>query len=71
MENHGKYNQLIYTHQNDSLFLNLFIPSELNWKDKAIKIKQETKFPFEEKTKLVVTEGSSNFTLVLYILSVW
>jgi len=32
MENHGKYNAMIYTHQNDSLFLNLCIASELDWK---------------------------------------
>jgi DUF1680 family protein len=63
MENHSKYNELIYTHQNDSLFLNLFIASELNWRDKGIKIKQETKFPFEEETRLTVTEGTSKFTL--------
>ena len=61
MENHGKYNQFIYTHKNDSLYLNLFIASELNWKEKGIKIKQETIFPDEEKTKLTVTEGSSHF----------
>ena len=65
MENHGKYNQLIYTHKNDSLYLNLFIASELNWKDKGIKIVQETKFPYEEKTKLIIKEGSSRFTLMV------
>ncbi|MDP4208854.1 MAG: glycoside hydrolase family 127 protein [Bacteroidota bacterium] len=63
MENHGKYNQFIYTHSKDTLYLNLFIASELNWKEKAVKIKQETGFPFEEQTKLKVTEGSSNFNL--------
>ncbi|MCX6329690.1 MAG: glycoside hydrolase family 127 protein [Bacteroidia bacterium] len=65
MENHGKYNQFIYTHNNDSLYLNLFIASELNWKEKGIKIKQETIFPDEEKTKLTVTEGSSHFNLMI------
>ena len=65
MENHGKYNQFIYTHENDSLFVNLLIASELNWRSKGIKIKQETKFPYEEKTKLAVTEGSSGFTLMI------
>jgi uncharacterized protein len=63
MENHGKYNQLIYTHSNDSLFLNLFIASVLNWKEKGITIKQETNFPDEEQTKLTITEGSSRFNL--------
>jgi len=65
MENHGKYNQFIYTHSNDSLFLNLFIASELNWKEKGVKIKQETSFPEEEQTKLTVTEGSSSFKLMV------
>lgn len=65
MENHGKYNQFIYTHSKDSLFLNLFIASELNWKEKGIKIKQETAFPDEEQTKLTVTEGSSSFKLMV------
>jgi len=65
MENHGKYNQFIYTHSNDSLFLNLFIASELNWKEKGMKIKQETRFPDEEQTKLTVTEGSSSFKLMV------
>ncbi len=65
MENHGKYNQFIYTHVSDSLFLNLFIASELNWKEKGVKIKQETNFPFEEQTKLTVTEGISHFNLLV------
>jgi DUF1680 family protein len=65
MENHGKYNELIYTHQHDSLFLNLFVASELNWRDKGIKIKQETKFPYEEQSRLTITEGSSHFKLMV------
>jgi uncharacterized protein len=65
MENHGKYNQFIYTHSADSLYLNLFIASELNWKKKGVKIKQETHFPEEEQTRLTVTEGSAGFKLMV------
>jgi DUF1680 family protein len=65
MENHGKYNQFIYTHSKDSLFLNLFIASELNWKEKKIKFKQETTLPYEEQTKFTVTEGSAQFKLMV------
>ena len=65
MENHGKYNQFIYTHAADSLFLNLFIASELNWKDKKISIRQETNFPYDDRTKLTVTKGSSDFKLMV------
>lgn len=65
MENHAKYNQLIYTHSNDTLFLNLFVASELNWKNKGVKIRQETNFPLEEKSKLTITEGSADFKLMV------
>ena len=65
MENHGKYNEFIYTQQNGSLFLNLFIASELNWKDKGIQLRQETNFPYEEQTRLIITEGSSQFRLMI------
>lgn len=54
MENHGKYGQFIYSHKSDSLFVNLFIPSILNWQAKGCTISQETGFPFEEKTILKV-----------------
>ncbi len=63
MENHGKYNQFIYTHSKDTLFLNLFVASELNWREKGITIRQETRFPYEEQTKLIVAKGNSDFNL--------
>lgn len=65
MENHGKYNQFIYTHQHDSLFLNLFIASQLNWQQKGIILKQETVFPYKEQTKLTVSAGNSRFKLLI------
>jgi DUF1680 family protein len=65
MENHSKYNQFIYTHSNDSLFINLFIASQLHWRDKKVKIIQETAFPSEEQTTLRVVDGTSRFTLMV------
>jgi DUF1680 family protein len=65
MENHGKYNEFIYTHKKDSLYLNLFIASTLNWKEKNVTLKQETSFPEEEQSTLTITEGSAKFTLML------
>ena len=63
MENHGKYNQFIYTRNNDQLFVNLFIASTLNWKEKGLKLRQETSFPEEEHTKITITEGNVNLKL--------
>jgi hypothetical protein len=63
MENHGQYNRFIYTHSDDDLYLNLFVASELNWKEKGIQLKQETTFPYSEQTKLTITKGTSVFRL--------
>lgn len=64
MENHGKYGAFIYTHQDDALYVNLFIASELNWQQKNIRIRQETAFPEEAKTALtVLTDTPVRFTL--------
>ncbi|MCU7550075.1 glycoside hydrolase family 127 protein [Chitinophagaceae bacterium LB-8] len=52
MENHGKYGELIYAHNDKDVFVNLFIPSTLAWKERGISITQKTKFPFEEKSTI-------------------
>jgi DUF1680 family protein len=57
MENHGKYGQFVYTHQGDALFVNLFVASELNWKEKGVVLRQETQFPYSETSKLTIAEG--------------
>ncbi len=56
MENHAKYGADIYTHAADgsALDVNLFISSELNWKEKGITLRQETSFPESDETKLTV-----------------
>lgn len=54
IENHAKYGELIWTHDMNNLFVNLFIPSILNWRDKNVKITQNTAFPDSEKTTLTV-----------------
>lgn len=65
MENHGKYNQFIYSRNQDALYINLFIASELDWKEKGIKLKQETDFPSGETTRLTFTEGDGNIELLI------
>lgn len=53
MENHTKYNELIYAKQNDALLVNLFIPSTVTWKEKNAAITQKTNFPEEASTTLI------------------
>ncbi len=66
MENHGKYGEFIYTHSGDSLFVNLFTASELNWKERGIRLVQETRFPDEESVRLTVhTKKTRHMTLLV------
>jgi len=55
LENHVKYGDSIYFHHDASLYVNLFIASELAWKAKGLKVRQETRFPEEPKTRLVLS----------------
>jgi DUF1680 family protein len=52
MENHSKYGKNIYYHNDNELFLFQFIASALDWKDKGLKIIQNTGFPEEQGTTL-------------------
>jgi DUF1680 family protein len=65
LENHAKYNELIYAHKGDNLYLNLFISSKLNWKDKGLTFEQQTQFPEQDKATFVVTSSGkgSRFNL--------
>lgn len=52
MENHVKYRDSIYFHDDRVLYVNLFLPSTLRWRDKGLELVQETRFPEEAGTTL-------------------
>jgi DUF1680 family protein len=58
-ENQAKYGEFIYYHNANDLYVNLFIPSELNWKEKGLKIKQENYFPESDKTVFTISNASA------------
>ncbi len=58
-ENHAKYNEAIYYHSDNSIYVNLFIASELNWKEKNFTLRQETGFPYSDKTILTITQAAA------------
>lgn len=69
MEDHGKYGQFVWTHdkgvkaEDDALFVNLFVASELNWKDRKMVIRQQTAFPYAESSVVEVAKGKGTFIL--------
>ncbi len=54
LENHLKYNELIYSHTKEELYVNLYIPSEVYWEENDFRLKQSTKIPEEESSNFVI-----------------
>jgi uncharacterized protein len=64
LENFSKLGEGFYFHDARSLWVNQFFASEVNWKEKGVVIRQETRFPEEAGTRLVIQAKSpSEFSL--------
>ena len=55
VEEYSKLNDSIYWRDRDGLYVNLFIPSELDWAERGFRLRQETKYPESQDTTLTVT----------------
>jgi DUF1680 family protein len=68
MENHTKYQESIYSrsHGGDILYVNLYIPSILNWKERGIRVDQETRYPFQGVSTLTI-RGAEELKIKLRI----
>ncbi|HEY8950330.1 MAG TPA: glycoside hydrolase family 127 protein [Rhizomicrobium sp.] len=69
MESHSKHGDSIYWHAEDRLFVNLFIPSRLDWREKGIALELLTGYPFAENIILRVAAARRpvRFTMALRI----
>jgi hypothetical protein len=54
VEEYAKTADTIYFHDDHGIFVNLFIASEVAWPEKGLRLEQQTNFPEEEGTALVV-----------------
>ena len=54
-EEFAKLTDTIYFHEDNSVFVNLYIASELNWPEKAFRLAQQTSFPDEQGTTLMIS----------------
>lgn len=63
-ENHTKYTESAYFHSADALWVNLFLPSKLDWRDKGVVLEQRTGFPDDGKVNLkLALKNPTRFTL--------
>jgi hypothetical protein len=55
VEEYAKLTDTIYFHDEDSLYVNLYVDSNLEWPEKGLKVTQETRFPEQQGTTLTVS----------------
>ena len=64
MENHAKYAEAIYAREDDAVMVNLFVASELTWRDRGLVLRQDTRFPVEGSSRLTLSlTKPARFTL--------
>jgi DUF1680 family protein len=68
LESHTKLQDSIYFRSADdrTLYVNLFVPSTLDWAERHVVVRQRTDFPYADTTRLVI-EGSGAFDLKIRV----
>ena len=54
MENPVRYTEQVYYHDDGALWVNLYMASTLNWREKGVVVEQTTRFPEEDKVRFSV-----------------
>jgi DUF1680 family protein len=66
LENHARYGELIYGQAPDDLLVNLYVPSELDWAERGVRVRLETDFPRSDVATLhIAAAAPTEFTLRL------
>ncbi|RAO77495.1 glycoside hydrolase family 127 protein [Dyella jiangningensis] len=69
-EEFARFNDSIYFRDGNDLYVNLFIPSELDWPEQKLRFRQETAFPRESLTRFRLSlSAPSTFALNLRVPS--
>jgi uncharacterized protein len=59
-EEYAKLTDSIYFHDDHNLFVNLFIPSTLDWTERGLKLRQTTKLPYEDHVTFTVDRAPTS-----------
>lgn len=70
-EEYAKLTNSIYFHNDKSLYVNLFMPSTLDWEDRGMRVTQTTKFPNEERTTLTIDDVPKIATSIKVRVPYW
>lgn len=71
VEEYSKLNDSIYFHDEGGIYVNLFIPSELNWRQKNLRLRQETRFPESPSVRLLIDPAEPTRTALHIRIPSW
>ncbi|HEU5351420.1 MAG TPA: beta-L-arabinofuranosidase domain-containing protein [Terracidiphilus sp.] len=70
-EEYSKLNNSIYFHDGESVYVNLFVPSTLDWKERGFKLRQTTELPQDDRVTLTVESAPSTPTALKIRVPYW
>ena len=71
MENPAKYAESVYFKNGKNLLVNLYIPSDLIWKEQNFKLKMDTKFPDSDTVSIQIMDKGNFSGTILFRYPDW
>lgn len=65
-ENHTKYQEATYFHNDNTLWVGLYMPTTLHWKEKGVTLQQDCLWPAQHSV-IKVTDGEGDFSMKLRV----
>jgi uncharacterized protein len=70
-EEYAKLTDSIYFHDENSVYVNLFIASRLEWKEQGLKLRQTTKFPDDERITFTIDSAPTKAVVLKVRVPYW
>ncbi len=70
-EEYSKLTDSIYFHDDSSVYVNLFVPSTLDWKERGLKLRLTTKFPEEDRITFTLDAAPASRTALKIRVPYW
>ena len=71
MENFSKLNDSLYFHNQDSLFVNIYVSSEVYWQEKQLSLKQETDVPNTSDALFTISTAQPQAQTICFRIPTW
>ena len=71
MENPAKYGEFIYFHRDKEVFVNMYVASELNWKEQDFQMRTNTDFPRDSKVQFYILKNGGGLSSLSLRIPLW